>query len=121
MVIMQIMSSSALGHRDAPAERRVERAPEPVAARRIAHAAHGFFGLLAAADHRKIDAERADIHRRLRQPRLVGGDPRQRHAGCARGRCDPGGLFCRSRVARLCLRKATQFTFRKMSLKASSG
>src|ERR1700731_4964056 len=50
-------------HRDAPAKRRVKRTPEPFAARRIAHAAHGFFGLLRAADHRKIDAESADIHR----------------------------------------------------------
>jgi len=33
----------------------------------------------------------------------------------------PGGLFCRSQGVRLGLRKATQFTFRKMSLKASSG
>ena len=69
-----------VGHRDAPAKRGVERAPEPVAARRIAHAAHGFFGLLAAADHRKIDSERADIHRRFRKPGLVGGNPRQRYA-----------------------------------------
>ena len=75
-------------HRDAPAQWRVERAPQPVAARRIAHAAHGLLGILAAADHRKIDAERADIHRCLRKPWLVGGDPRQRDARRARGRRD---------------------------------
>src|SRR5260370_20022174 len=69
-----------VGHRDAPAKRRVKRAPEPVAARWIAYAANGPFGVLAAADHRKIDAERADIHRCLRKPGLVGGDPRQRYA-----------------------------------------
>ena len=79
-----------VGHRHAPAERRVERSPQPVAARRIAHAAHGLLGVGAVADHRKIDAERAEIHRRLGKPRLVGGDPHHRHAGRARGRRDHG-------------------------------
>ncbi len=75
-------------HRDAPAERRVKRAPQPVALRRIAHAAHRLFGIGAAADHRKIDAERAEVHRRFRQPGLVGGNSHPRHAGRARGRRD---------------------------------
>src|SRR5205814_9360135 len=68
------------GHRNAPAKRRVEWTPEPIAARRIAHAAHRLFGIGAAADHWEIDAERADIHWRFRQPRLIGRDPHQRHA-----------------------------------------
>src|SRR5258708_36919568 len=74
-----------MGDGDGTAEGRMERSAQAVATRRIAHAAHGLFGIRAAADHRKIDSERADIHRRFRQPWLVGGNPRQGYTWCARG------------------------------------
>jgi hypothetical protein len=57
-----------LTHALPPSHRRVERTPQSLADRRVAHRTNGDFGPLARVDHRQHHTKRAEIHDRLRLP-----------------------------------------------------